>query len=590
MDALQFAVAAAFLVLALLSVRLRRRHPTPPTAWLAATFVVLALALIAARIVPLLPPDAGAVVQRVLRVGVVAFPYLLFRFTVSLQPASRGLVQGAGVLAGTAVVLTALAPQAPTDGPPSAGYLAYVGSVVVMWTVLTSWVVWWLWRSGTREPAVARRRVRTLALGAAVLNVALVLAGLGAATDVPPAVATAIQVGALASAVLFYVGFAPPGILRQMWRRADERALWEAEGELMAATSSGEVASCMLPHVSRLLGGGAALFRDASGEESAHGAAPEDLRRWLADSERGGEGPLVTDQFVVLDLHRGRLGVVVGPTTPLFGDEEVELLVRLGTLMDLALTRSESYDREQAARARAEATTAELESLVYGLSHDLRRPIVSVRGYVDCLAEDYGHVLAGDGTHFLARLRANVAHMDDLIGDLLQLSRVGRVDERPEAVDLTAVVGQVTGELARQYPAATIEVGSLPVVLMDPGRASQLFTNLLANALAHSGRPDVTVRVSAVGAPGGVAVADNGRGIPVPDRERVFNLFERLDSDSGQDQGTGVGLAMCRRIVEHAGGRIWIADSDQGTDVRVQLPLATPEQPTVTDDGARSRE
>ncbi|MEX0659785.1 MAG: HAMP domain-containing sensor histidine kinase [Egibacteraceae bacterium] len=574
MDVLQLAVAVAFMLLGLTAVRLWWRNRSPTTAWLAWTLGALGAALFTGRLAPLLPDDVGATLARLQRVLLVAFPYLLFRFTASFQPVSRRILAAAGVLAGAVLAVTVVVSAPATEGPPPTWYLLYVAGVLVMWTLLSSWVVWRLWRSSRSQSNVARLRLRTLALAVAMLNLALVLAGLSV-PEAPPALTTTIQAGALISALLFYAAFAPPALLRQAWRRKDEQALWRAEGDLMAAVTSREIAASMLPHVSRMLGDRPVLLQDESGEEFSHGTIPDALRARLMARDEPGPGAVTkTDDLVILELRGGRLGVMVTPVTPLFGRDELELLGRLGTMMNLALTRSEAFDREKAARAQAEESAAELEALVYGLSHDLRRPIVSVLGYADCLAEDYGPVLEGDGAHFLARLRRNVEHMDELIGDLLQLSRVGKVDEEPQPVDLTAVVRHASEELARQHPEATLEVGVLPTVMMNPTRAHQLFANLLSNALVHSGRPDVTVRVSPAGTPGGVTVADNGRGIPTADREKVFGLFQRLNATG---TGTGIGLAMCRRIVEHAAGRIWITDSDEGTHVRVELPPVTPD-------------
>jgi signal transduction histidine kinase len=108
---------------------------------------------------------------------------------------------------------------------------------------------------------------------------------------------------------------------------------------------------------------------------------------------------------------------------------------------------------------------------------------------------------------------------------------------------------------------------------MNPLRARQLFTNLLENAVEHGGRNDIHIRVAATEAADGsveLVVADNGLGIPEGYREKVFGVFERLEGRRGN--GTGIGLAICRKIVELVGGRIWIAASDTGTEIRISVP------------------
>jgi signal transduction histidine kinase len=113
---------------------------------------------------------------------------------------------------------------------------------------------------------------------------------------------------------------------------------------------------------------------------------------------------------------------------------------------------------------------------------------------------------------------------------------------------------------------------------MNAVRARQLFTNLVENAARHGGRPDVHIRVTARLDRRGwteVSVADDGVGIPEPYRERVFGIFERLEARDSTTVGTGMGLAICRKIVEQVGGEMRIAPADAGTDIRMTLPLAS---------------
>lgn len=578
MEMLRVVVAAAFALLALLTARLWWQKRSRPTAWLAGSFGALALGLVSGRVVGLLPETVQFVLDRASRVVLLAFPYLLFRFTASLDPPRRGIRAVAATLAGALVTSSALVPSPPPDSRP-AWYLVFVVGALLAWTFLSAWVVWRLWRSGERQAAVARRRMRTLAVAAAVLNLALIVAGATSTAGTPPVVVATIQSIALLSAVLFYLGFAPPGFVRAAWRSKDERALWRAESGLVAARTRDEVVRGLLPHISHLLGGGPVLFVDRFGEERTYGDPSARQRERLASTHPLLEGAQVGEDAVVLNLQAGRLGVASSPFTPLFGTEEIELTQWLGSLMDLALDRVELHERERRARAMAEQLTRELESLVYGITHDLRNPIVSILGYLDCLAEDHGDRLDEEGWHYLTRLRTNASYMDRLIADLLALSRIGRVSEDAETVDLTAVAEEVGEQLRESWPEATITIDRLPSVLINPARARQLLTNLLTNALVHGGRADIKVRVESVEAErnglGCFAVIDNGRGIPEAYRGKVFGLFERLDhGDKSGDEGTGIGLAMCQRIAIQAGGSIWVAGSSGGADVRVQLPLA----------------
>ena len=163
--------------------------------------------------------------------------------------------------------------------------------------------------------------------------------------------------------------------------------------------------------------------------------------------------------------------------------------------------------------------------------------------------------------------------MESLIQGLLELSRVQRVEIEPAEVALSQLVEDIGRQLETTYPKASVAVGSLPVVWMNALRARQLFTNLIENALKHGEREDMTVRISARAAEEGateISIADDGRGVPALYREKVFGVFERLEGPGGD--GTGIGLSICRKIVEHLGGRIWIADSANGADIRIELP------------------
>jgi signal transduction histidine kinase len=238
-----------------------------------------------------------------------------------------------------------------------------------------------------------------------------------------------------------------------------------------------------------------------------------------------------------------------------------------------ALDRGEFLERDRAAREAVERSNAEMESLLYTVSHDLKSPLLTVLGYIDLLRSDSVE-LAGDTRHYIDRMEASALYMQQLINDLLMLSRIGRLEARSQAVDFPSLTGEVLEELGPRHPAADVSVGRLPVVTMSPIRARQLLTNLLDNAMTHAGRDDVTVEVGAEPVAAGAVrlwVADDGRGIPASERERVFGVFERLD-ERPAGAGTGIGLAAARKIVEQLGGTIALADVPVGATVEIVLP------------------
>nr|MDQ3757121.1 ATP-binding protein [Actinomycetota bacterium] len=436
-----------------------------------------------------------------------------------------------------------------------------------------------LWRLGRGQPSVTRRRMRLMALGSLVLNIGLLAAAAAgsSSTDTRADVEVVSQVLGFVSAGLFYLGFEPPGFLRFLWRQPDIVPLREAEAALMSAVSTADVADVVLPYATRLLGGKGAVLVDREGQVAALHTLDEEEALAIGALVAGetGDEPIDRHNLLAVPVRRFWLGVQSSRYTPFFGRDELELLRGLAFLSGLALDRAHLFEQERASRLRAEQANEELETFVYSVSHDLKSPLVSLVGFLDCMRHDLGEV-DGDMRFYLDRMDAGVEYMEALIQDLLELSRIGRVERDLADVDLGRVVGEVVDELLPFSPEAAVTVGDLPVLSMSTLRARQLFTNLVGNALVHSGRSDVHVHVSAVGLPDGgmrVVVADDGKGIPVEYREKVFRVFERLERTTSAS-GTGIGLAVCRKIVEQAGGVIHIADTPVGTAFEMDFPAA----------------
>jgi PAS domain S-box-containing protein len=206
----------------------------------------------------------------------------------------------------------------------------------------------------------------------------------------------------------------------------------------------------------------------------------------------------------------------------------------------------------------------ELEQFAYVASHDLQEPLRTVASFVQLLARRYRDRLDADGLEFIDFAVGGVTRMQRLIEDLLRFSRVGMRPATLVAVDAGAAVGAAQGNLlaAIEESGATVESGPLPVVLADPGQLEQLFTNLVGNALKFRGAEPPRVRVDAErdGRWWRFGVSDNGIGIEAQYFQRIFVIFQRLHARDAYP-GTGVGLAICKKIVERHGGRIWVESS-----------------------------
>lgn len=199
----------------------------------------------------------------------------------------------------------------------------------------------------------------------------------------------------------------------------------------------------------------------------------------------------------------------------------------------------------------------ELDTFTHTVSHDLKSPVVALQGLASILSEDYGDRLDDQGRQYVRRIQANGAHMGHLIQDLLTLSRVGRAAVRPERIDVNMLVEDVLALHAEALTARGIrvEVKDLPEVTTDRLLLQQVFGNLLSNAIKFLGdqpAPNISIRGESDGGFARFEVTDNGIGIDPGHHDRIFVIFQRLQ-DVDVD-GTGVGLAIVKKIVEQAGG------------------------------------
>lgn len=200
---------------------------------------------------------------------------------------------------------------------------------------------------------------------------------------------------------------------------------------------------------------------------------------------------------------------------------------------------------------------------------------MTISGYCQLVAEEYGERLDATAHDYLDQMTGAAARMDRLIEDLLEYSRAGRSQEPLQPVDLQAIVAEATANLEgliREHE-AQIEVGPMPTVAGDRTQLAQLFQNLLGNAVKFHGDVSPRVRVSAAAEDHGwrFAVEDNGVGIAEEHFERLFHTFQRLHGRAYP--GTGIGLAICQKIVDRHGGRIWL-DSTVGQGTTFYFTLA----------------
>lgn len=566
-DLLEWVQNIVFILVAVWALLRWRRTGTEAARWAAATFAALASVILVGFVNDQIPEGslADAVTGLISLAGLASFPYLLVRFhdTFDAVPVwfRRALVAGLLTLVAVGVPLV-LSSQADADSPLRSVALFLLA---VTWVVPLTTVSVRFWRAGRHQPTLVRRRLRLLAAATATLGLALLL--VTATQDAGDGFVVAVQLVSMIAAGLFLVGFAPPSVLRTYWRQAEERALHDASVRLMGATTPAEVAHLLVPHLQAVLAARAVALVHRGEVLAATGEQ-------AAVALEVGDGTATTHA-----LSSGALHVWPNPYTPFFADEQFDVIGRIAVLVDLALARTGLLAREREARQELESANAELESFVYSASHDLKSPLIAIQSYLDIFDENMADALDDDTAWYVERMRTNAEYMAALVGDLLELSRVGRVDTAPETVDLVEVAHDVAVEVSQRYPQVEVHVADLPRLWMSPLRCQQLLRNLVENAAAHA--PDdgrVGVWIDARPAEDGegvvVHVRDDGDGIPAEYRERIFGVFERLQAEGRDTRSTGIGLAICRKIVEGAGGRIWVTDHEGGAEFAIEFPAS----------------
>ena len=220
----------------------------------------------------------------------------------------------------------------------------------------------------------------------------------------------------------------------------------------------------------------------------------------------------------------------------------------------------------------------ELEQTIRAVSHDLRSPLVSVLGFSRLLRDDFGSMLGERGTHYLDRIVAAGRTMESLIRELLDFARIGHAGEHRTSVDPREVLQQLRGELKPRLDQLGVELAvpeDAPLLHCDRTRLYQLFSNLIGNALDHMGpceHPCIEVEICEDGEWHRVSVRDNGRGIELSERERIFEMFQTIARE-GSRKGTGIGLAIVKKISELHGGSVWVESApDAGATFHVRLP------------------
>ncbi|MCX7169580.1 MAG: ATP-binding protein, partial [Proteobacteria bacterium] len=240
----------------------------------------------------------------------------------------------------------------------------------------------------------------------------------------------------------------------------------------------------------------------------------------------------------------------------------------------------------ETATAELKRSNAELEQFRYAISHDMRQPLRMISSYLRLLETELAGELDDEKREYFNFAIDGARRLDQMLVGLLEYSRVGRKGEPPAWIESRAVLEEALLFLQPAIAEARAEVriqGDWPRLLASPDELLRLLQNLIGNAVKYriAGRtPQITVSSETVARKWRMSVSDNGVGIPPDQIGRLFQMFQRLQSRADY-AGTGIGLALCRKIAEHHGGRIWAesAGANQGSSFYVELPLKSLAEP-----------
>jgi len=353
------------------------------------------------------------------------------------------------------------------------------------------------------------------------------------------------------------------------------------DGALLASTLSAlDIETVVTAHASALIerlaeGAGAAIIAD----EALTSAALSGLRIWLSEQPPWSDMPfivLTTGGVPTRESHlRARDLRALGNFTL------IERPVRPDTVESSIRAALRARMRQYEIRSRQEAlvqANADLEQFAHSASHDLREPLRTIGIYSDLLARDYGSKLDERGKGFLKLIGERISRMDDLLGDLLSYAHASsifgeEVQPNPANRALEDALKNLEGSILQT--GARISVAEMPTVRMRESHLSQIFQNLLGNAIKYrkEGCPPV-IEISARESGGNwiFTIADNGIGVPALYSESIFGIFQRLHT-ANKYTGTGMGLAICKRIVERYRGQIWVEpESGDGARFSFSIP------------------
>jgi signal transduction histidine kinase len=537
----------------------------------------------------------------------MALPYLLLRLvddfshvpTWTLRIAEAGLALTVAGLV-TTVMLPAADPRR----------LWLVAALIAYFVIFEVYGAVQFVREARASHGVTQRRMQAIAAGSLLLGLALLLVLPGAfAPALVPLLSGLVQLTALASGLAYAVGFTPPALIRRAWQEPELRAflsraaslprlptteaivhairrgaaastgaqaagiaLWDEERGVLRYAPREEGGTWIEAPPTRFLPGRAFTRQRAIFSDNALKDDPENAEVY----ERVGARGLLVAPITAGDRRLGVLQVVT-PRPPIFAEDDLQLVRLLADQAAVVLESRALIDEAARVRAREEATRLR-DDFLSAAAHDLKTPLTTILAQAQLLERralrnpDAPADIAG-----IQRLVSETRRLNTLVLELLDASRAeqGRLMGPRSRADLSLLASEACEHHATERHPCHIEATGV-VGLFDSARVGQLFNNLLENAIKYSPNGgEIVVRVWQDGDTAHATVADNGIGIPAADVPHVFDRFHRATNvDDRQFSGMGLGLFICRAIVQEHGGRIWVTSTEgQGTTFHFDLPL-----------------
>ncbi|OLB79379.1 MAG: hypothetical protein AUI14_10500 [Actinobacteria bacterium 13_2_20CM_2_71_6] len=566
-------------------------------------------------------PHAPRLVDIVATVLLLAQPYLTLRLVARLRRVPRWLMWAA--LVGW---LVSSAPIVPYGAPlPPLAVLLLVVVFVVTEIVASGYFL----AEAVRRAGAPRVRMLGAALATMLFAIAIAVSGSGAGH---PALANTLRAWAqgiaLVSAALYALAFMPPGWLRGWWSARAALAVGRQMLDAPATEPPEETWRRYATLVARVSGGDAVLVMMTDGEAATvvaqHGTGGEQRvgcpaaaldgllgRRQpvpvaglgpdldcLGLAERTGTRYVTAVPLRMPGAARGAL-ILLNRYRVLFDEDDVRLLGELGAQAAVLAERGTAWQAQErlaadlsaSVRALSAANQAKSDFLA-AMSHELRTPLNAIIGFSELMRGEQP-----DGDHrrvpadWIEHVFVSGKHLLGLINDVLDLAKVesGRVDLALDQLDLPAIIEETVASLRplAERKQLDLQVGTLPpAAWADPSRLRQILNNLLSNAIKFTpegGR--VRVDAAQVGDEVAISVIDSGVGIALTDQQRVFEEFQQVGDPVARQAGTGLGLALTRRLVEAQGGHIELwSQLGEGSRFTVYLPASAPE--LVSADGS----